>query len=242
MLDETLAAIDAVDWYGLPGPRPLSPYHHDPAAGLRALAAATTLNQASDAAAGLCLSALMYDYMMAVYPAAVVAAPLLLDIAEHAHPQARASAAAVLIRAMDCQPAHGFTRHRAGGGGEAPLCCAIADLVHTRRKALTAAGSPNLSWLYGTAEEHWRFDVREAVGDADGVSAFGVLHGVIDGRPTSRGQLYAPTETAHFPTVAVEYPPDPDTGEACLRLSGIRPEVVTPGTVVRPAECGEKVD
>ncbi|MFJ8747459.1 hypothetical protein ACIRL2_50045 [Embleya sp. NPDC127516] len=241
--------METVDWAAIP--TPFGPTARlggadgharyellDPAQGLRALASATNLSQAAEAASHLSNSTLPHSHMSAVFPAAVVAAPFLPDIAEHGRPQAR-QAAVTLLREMTCStPIPGFDRVRTAAGHHAPLCCAVAEVVRGRREVLVALGRSGGD-LLGSAAAHWRFDVCEAVAAEGGTVAFGILDGVLPAEPP-RGELHLAGVRVSITSVVVEYPPVEECGDACVRLVGAPIGESVDGGVVRPAECGER--
>ncbi|MFE7478927.1 hypothetical protein [Streptomyces sp. NPDC057552] len=202
-----IEVVEAVDWDRLPGPADL--YRPDHAAtSLRALATATGLVQAADAGALLAGGGLLHDHSGAVFPAAVVAAPILLAIARHGHPQAGATALGLLDDALAFATHDGRRTRVATPYAEAvPTCCALAD--HLRRGAdLLAAAGHEGKRLLAEAAAHWRFDVREVAAEGDGAVALGSLSGRFpDGDGTRaaelhRGRPYRPARTGRTPLPA----------------------------------------
>lgn len=114
-----------------------------------------------------------------------------------------------------------------------PLCCAVADLVRARRAALHSLGKPGRALLKET-DEHWRFEVSETLAEGERLLAFGALAGHLH-PDTARGE---DQRSGAVGSVSVEYPPVDESGDACLRLEGLTEVAV--GTVLRPADCGER--
>ncbi|MDX3098667.1 hypothetical protein PV417_29795 [Streptomyces sp. ME19-03-3] len=246
-----LTEIDAVDWNAIPAPRPrprADDARHgardgrpDPAAALRALAAARDLDAVAAAVAALAGSPLLRGHGGEVLPGAVVAAPFLLDIAERGHPYARESSVVLLDGAMRSAPLAGFSRIRTAAGHDAPLCCAIADIVRDRRDALSACGRSG-GYLLTASDAHWRFDIREASRSADAaddVVALGTLGGGPPA-PSSGGELHHDGSVTAVGAIGVECPPVDATAGACLRLSGLTAGTVDggglAGAVLYPAD------
>ncbi|MDX2646114.1 hypothetical protein PV341_21635 [Streptomyces sp. PA03-1a] len=248
-----LTEIDAVNWNAIPTPRPrprtadardgARAERPDPAAGLRALAAARDLEGVASAVAALTSSSLLRGRTGEVLPGAVVAAPFLLDIAEQGHPHARESAVVLLDGAMRSAPLADFSRFRTPAGHDAPLCCAIAELVRARRDSLAECGRSG-KYLLKASDAHWRFDIREASG-ASGASGEIVALGILQGglpAPSSGGELHHDGSVTAVGAVGVECPPVDATAEACLRLSGLAADAADggelAGAVLYPAACG----
>lgn len=238
MLTERIAAVD---WAAIPTPVlrvppwaaeqfPQGWQLPDPVAPLQALATARNQVQVANAVSRLENTSILHGHMAAIFPAAVAAAPFLLEIAEQpdAFPLARRSALGLLSEFLTLAPFAGF--NRVDG---TPLCCAVAELVRTRRAFLHSLGKPGKELLKET-DEHWRFEVSEALAEGDQLLAFGGLAGVL---PTdaARGE---DQRSGTVCAISVEYPPVGESGDACLRLEGLAE--VTAGTVLRPAECGER--
>ncbi|MEV6475832.1 hypothetical protein [Streptomyces sp. NPDC051657] len=233
---DALEAIAAVDWDGLPGPA--DPY--DPAraaAGLRALATATGLVRAADAGALLAGGGLVHDHSGAVFPAAVVAAPLLLAVARHGRPEAGATALGLLDDALAFATRDGSTRVATPYAEAVPICCALADHLRGGADVLATRGREGRR-LLADAAEHWRFDVQEVVAEGDGTAAFGALAGRFpDG--TRAAELHRTGRATVLARVVLHYPPQPDGGsDACLRVDGLRPGELAPPAVLFPARCG----
>ncbi|MBX9388255.1 hypothetical protein ACFPZ0_22515 [Streptomonospora nanhaiensis] len=239
MLTERIAAVD---WAAIPTPvlalpawAPESTWRPpDPAAPLRALATARTRFEAAEAVTRLENSSVLHGHMGAVFPAAVAAAPFLLEIAERpdAPRWTREAALDLLGEFLVRYPVAGY--NRVGG---TPLCCAVADLVRARADRLRALGAPGRE-LLKEAAAHWRFAVAESYAERDRLIAFGRLAGA----PPAAGTRAEAGPEGPVCEVWVEYPPQDASGgpaDACLRLAGTAeaPE----GTVLRPAECGERL-
>ncbi|MFF3252206.1 hypothetical protein [Actinacidiphila glaucinigra] len=234
-----LTEIDAVNWNAIPTPRP-RPRTEDARDGLRALAAARDLDAVASAVAALTSSSLLRGRTGEVLPGAVVAAPFLLDIAEHGHPHARESAVVLLDRAMRSAPLADFSRFRTAAGHDAPLCCAIAELVRARGDSLAECGRSG-KYLLKASDAHWRFGIREASGASGDVVALGTLQGGLPA-PSAGGELHHDGAVTAVGSVRVECPPVDDTAEACLRLSGLRADAADDGgltgAVLYPAAGG----
>ncbi|MFD5191732.1 hypothetical protein ACFWMU_26920 [Streptomyces sp. NPDC058357] len=243
--------MDAVDWASIPTPRSRVPRAGrgapewcdlpSPREGLAALAAARSLPQVAAASSSLTSSAVLWGHMGAVFPAAVVAAPFLLDIAERQDcAPARGAALALLGDMMDSLPFAGFDRFTAPDGHRAPLCCAVAGLVRERRASISALGESGVS-LVRNSDEHWRFDVRDAAVQGNGALVLGVLGGRIP-TPPPEGEIHHAGGVARAASIALACPVDDGTGEACLRLGGMSAsELCTVGAVIHPARCGDEV-
>ncbi|WP_372346022.1 hypothetical protein [Streptomyces sp. KL116D] len=245
-----LEEIDAVDWASLPG----RPDRYEPAVvvrGLKALAEAVDLRQVAEARSRLADRGILHGHSAAAFPAAAVAAPLLLDIAQHGPPVARGTALGLLGEALDCYPHAGYTRVTDHDGIAVPLCCAIAHHLRVRRAFLVGLGKAGRS-LLADADTHWRFEVRECVADSGDAVAFGILAGRLpDG--VHEAETHRAGVIAGLSEVTVEYPlaagsPESESeaeveseAEACLRVTGRQPAELPPGTVLLPADCGDRV-
>jgi hypothetical protein len=233
-----LKAIDAVDWGAIPG----HPDWYVPdrvASGLRALAHATNLIQAADAGSLLDGGGILHGHSGAVFPAAVEAAPLLLDIAQQGHAAARGAALGFLDEALSCIPHAGYTRVTTPYGDAVPICCAIAHHLRSRAGFLAGLGRTG-KLLLADAAEHWRFEMGECVADGDDTVAFGVLEGRFPG-DVHAAELHVAGSRTVLDEVALEYPQAKDSSEAGLRVVGRRPDGLAPGAMLLPAECGECV-
>lgn len=234
MLDE----IDAVDWGSIPG----HPDWYEPgraARGLSTLAAAANLVQSAEAGALLAGGGIVQGHSAAVLPAAVVATPLLLDIAQQGHPAARDTALGLLDEALSCSPHAGYTRVTAPDGTAVPICCAIAHQLRARTDFLVGLGKRGKS-LRAVAAEHWCFEIRECVADSGGTAACGILVGCLPDGVHAAEMHHAGAITV-LSELTLEYPPAEDSPEACLRVFARHPGELPPGAVLFPAECGERV-
>ncbi|MEU6666038.1 hypothetical protein [Streptomyces sp. NPDC046727] len=234
MLDE----IDAVDWGSIPG----HPDWYEPgraACGLSTLAEATNLVQAAESGSRLAGGGIVHGHSAAVFPAAVVATPLLLDIAQQGHPAARDTALGLLAEALSCYPHAGYTRVMAPDGTAVPICCAIAHHLRARTDFLVGLGKRAKS-LLAVAAEHWRFEIRECIADSGGTAAFGILAGCLpDG--VHAAEMHLAGAITVLSELTLEYPPVEDSLEACLRVFARHPGELPPGAMLLPAECGERV-
>lgn len=234
MLDE----VDAVDWGSVPG----HPAWYEPdrvARGLRALADAANLVQAAEAGSLLSGGGIVHGHSAAVFPAAVVAAPLLLDIAQQGHPAARDTALGLLDEALSCYPHAGYTRVVTPDGTAAPLCCAIAHHLRVRADFLVGLGKRGKS-LLADAAAHWRFEIRECVVDGGDTAAFGILAGRLpDG--VHAAEMHLTGAITVLNELTLEYPPTAGSSEARLRVIARHPCELPPGAVLFPAECGDRV-
>ncbi|ELP61862.1 hypothetical protein ACKI1I_21350 [Streptomyces turgidiscabies] len=234
MLDE----IDAVDWGSIPG-RP-DWYEPDRAAhGLRALSEAANLVQAAKAGSQLGGGGIVHGHSGAVFPSAVVATPLLLDIVERGHPAAGAVALGLLDEALSCCPHAGYTRVVAPDGLALPLCCAIADRVRARTDLLVGLGKRGKS-LLAEAAAHWRFEIRECVADGSDTAAFGNLAGCLsDG--VHAAEMHLGGVVTVLNELTLEYPPAEGALAACVRVIARHPGELLLGATLIPAECGDRV-
>ncbi|WPW30463.1 hypothetical protein P6B95_25895 [Streptomyces atratus] len=235
MLDE----IDAVDWGSIPG----HPDWYEPdraALGLRALSEAVNLVQASEAGSRLGGGGIVHGHSGAVFPAAVVAAPLLLDIAEQGHPAAKDTSLGLLDEALSSYPHAGYTRVVAPDCIAVPICCAIARQLRARTDFLVGLGRRGKS-LLADAAAHWCFEIHECVADRGDTVAFGVLEGCLpDGLHAA--EMHLAGVITVLSGLTLEYPPAEGSLEACLRVIARDPGELPPGAVLFPAECGERVD
>ncbi|WP_345364034.1 hypothetical protein [Actinoallomurus liliacearum] len=240
MLDnaDVLDSINAVDWAAIPGRAGwYSP--ECAAAGLRDLASATSNLEAAKAASRLAGGGIIHDHSGAVFPAAVVAAPFLLDILEHGRPKAQGAALDLLSCSLTHEPFAGYTRVDTPSVKGVPLCCAIAEQIRARDDALGAQGHGARSLLADTAE-HWRFEVRDVAAEYEATAVFGLLGGTFpDGAHAA--ELHDGRRIIQLAAVTLEIPPNADSDEACLRLIGVPVDRVRAGAVLYPAVCGERV-
>ncbi|MFI9244006.1 hypothetical protein ACIGXF_15750 [Streptomyces sp. NPDC053086] len=114
-------------------------------------------------------------------------------------------------------------------------------MIRGRRTCLRGLGKRG-RLLLAECDEHWRFEVREAVPDGGDVIALGALGGVIASSGPA-GELHHAGDIVPVARVVPEYPYDDAVGEACLRLRGAAPQDrhCRPGAVVFPAQCGNWV-
>ncbi|WP_237551302.1 MULTISPECIES: hypothetical protein [unclassified Streptomyces] len=233
-----LSAIDAVDWEAVPG----HPDWYDPARaaqGLRMLAGASNLVQAAQAGSLLGGGGIVHGHSAAVFPAAVAAAPLLLDIVQQGHPAARETALGLVDEALSSYPHAHYTRVTTSYGTGIPICCAVAHHVRARRELLASLGKRGRA-LLDDAAEHWRFEIRECVADGRDTAAFGILESCFpDGVQAVERNVDG--ELVVLDEVALEYPPTDGVLDACLRVRGRPPRDVPSGAVLYSAECGERV-
>ncbi|MFI6371150.1 hypothetical protein [Streptomyces sp. NPDC050546] len=227
-----------MNWGAIPG----HPRWYEPARvaeGLSALADAANLVQAAEAGSLLGGGGIVHGHSAAVFPAAAVAAPLLLDIVQQGHPAARDTALGLLDEALSCYPHAGYTRVTTPHGTADPICCAIAQHLRARTVLLAGLGKRGKA-LLADAAEHWRFEVRECVDDGDDTAVFGALAGCFPDGPQA-AELHLACEFTVLDGVALEYPPTDGSGEACLRVPGRPPGGLPSGATLLPAECGERV-
>ncbi|MGW2556316.1 hypothetical protein [Streptomyces sp. NPDC001635] len=231
-------AINAVDWGAIAGP----PDWYEPARaarGLRALTDAANLVEAAEASSLLGGGGIVHGHSAAVFPAAAVATPLLLDIAQQGHPAARDAALGLVDEALSSYPHGEYTRVTTSYGTAVPICCAIAHQLRARSALLAGLGKRGRA-LLADAAEHWRFEIRECVADINDTAAFGDLVGCFPSG-LHAAELHVGGEIAVLDEVALEYPPVDGSFEACLRVTGWRPAELPPCAVLFPAECGERV-
>ncbi|MGW8884592.1 hypothetical protein [Streptomyces sp. NPDC055749] len=234
-----LDAIDAVDWAAVPGHSDW--YEPDRVAtGLRALASATNLVQAAAAGSLLGCGGIVHDHSGAVFPAAAVATPFLLDIAQQGHPAARDAALGLLDEALSFSPQAGYARVATSHGRAVPVCCAIAHHLRSRADFLAGQGREGRN-LLADAAEHWRFEIRECVADGDSTAAFGILAGHLPGGVVHAAELHVAGSVIGLEEVAIEYPSAAGSSEACLRVIGRRAYELPQGATLFPAECGKCV-
>jgi hypothetical protein len=254
---DVLDAIEAVDWSAVPGRRQPEPEDaggkDDPSAlppytvwytpeyvadGLRDLARATSNLQAAIAASRLRAGGIIHDHSGALFPAAVAAAPILLDIAEHGHPKARSACLELLSESLERDPLAGYNRINTSSAGNVPLCCAIAEHLRARHDYLFAQGRIGKS-LLARAAQHWRFTVDDVVVDDD-MAVFGILRGAFPGG-RQLAELCDGHRSIQLTDVLLEIPPKEDSSEACMRLIDVPADRVRAGAVLYPAACGERV-
>lgn len=230
-------AIEAVDWDALPG----HPDWYAPeraARGLRALADAANMVQVADARSLLSGGGIVHDHSGAVFPAAAVAAPLLLDIAEQGHPVARGTAVGLVEEALAFAPHAAYARVATPCGSAVPVCCAVADHLRARTALLARRGGRGKA-LLAEAAEHWRLEIQECLAEGGDTAAFGSLAGRLPGGAHA-AELHAAGGITVLDEVSLAYPPAEDSAEACLWVRGRRPGELPPGALLFPAECGER--
>ncbi|MFC7818945.1 hypothetical protein ACFUTR_30455 [Streptomyces sp. NPDC057367] len=233
-----LDAINAVDWGAIPG----HPDWYEPARaarGLRALADAANLAEVAEASSLLRDGGIGHGHSAAVFPAAAVATPLLLDIARQGHPAARDAALGLVDEALSSYPHGEYTRVTTSYGTAVPICCTIAHQLRARSALLAELGKRGRA-LLADAAEHWRFEIRECVADSNDTAAFGALAGCFPSGMHA-AELHVGSQIAVLDEVALEYPPVNGSVEACLRVTGWHPADLPPSAVLFPAECGERV-
>jgi hypothetical protein len=230
-------AIHAVEWTAIPGP-PGWYEPEDAASGLRELAAATTLLQVTAAVSRLENGGLCHGHSGAVFPAAAVAAPVLLGIVAHAGPRARGAALDLLESGLRYDPHAGYARIDTAEAAQVPVCCAIAEHVRACGDLLHRCGEAGRLVL-AEADPHWRFQVRELFAEADDVLAYGTADGTV---PADRfpAEVHAAGRITAIADAVPEYPVDADTREGVLRLIGVQPDRVRTGAVLYSAGCGAR--
>ncbi|MER7909842.1 hypothetical protein [Streptomyces sp. NPDC096068] len=232
-----LEQIEAVDWGAVPGP----PGWYEPervAPGLRVLSGASNLVRAAKAGSLLGCGGIVHDHSGTVFPAAVLAAPLLLEIARRGHPAARDTALALLDEALCFRPHAGYERVATPDGTTAPLCCALAHHLRAHTDFLTGLGGTGRS-LLADAAAHWRFEIHECAADGPATVAFGTLTGRFPEGARS-AELHHGGDVTALNGLTLEYPPEADSPGACLRIPARRPSELPPGAVLLPAECGDR--
>ncbi|MGW6738887.1 hypothetical protein [Streptomyces sp. NPDC055013] len=233
-----LHEIDVVEWDSVPG----HPDWYEPdraAHGLRALAEAANLVQAAEAGSQLGGGGIVHGHSGAVFPAAVAATPLLLDIAHQGHPAAQDTALGLLDEALSSYPHAGYTRVTAPDGTAVPICCAIAHHLRDRADFLAGRGKSGKS-LLADAAAHWRFEIRECIADGSDTAAFGTLAGCLpDG--VHAAEMHHAGAITILSELTLEYPPAEDSRDACLRVITRDPSQLPPGAMLFPAACGDRV-
>jgi hypothetical protein len=218
-------AIETTDWAAIPGFAKF--YNPDAIApALRDLASATNPVRAAEAAGSLASGGLLHEHSGGTHPAVVAAAPILLEIIEHAHPAARPAALGLLEDAILYDPYWEYTTVATADGPDIPLCCAVAATVRSRRPLLAGLGRPGKQVLT-VADQHWRFTVHEAV---DGPGAFTALAlGSLEGEPVLPARpcdLRCPGQPAtRLSAVITAADPVPDAdGRTYLVITGLEPQ------------------
>lgn len=231
--------IEATNWAAIPG----FPKFYEPdviAPALRRLAAATSPTEAAMAAGPLFGRGLIHEHSGGAHPASVVAAPILLDIAEHAHLASRPSSLELVSRGMYNDPYAGFTTLATADGPA--LCCAIARIVRARQATLSTLGGQGKA-LLAQAAEHWRFTVHEAVHE-DGLNsalALGELEGTPE-IPAGLCDIRCPGRTVVRLKAAITAA---DARSNCadrtyLTITGLGPEYLSRGTTIW-SPCTDRV-
>ncbi|WP_432121914.1 hypothetical protein [Streptomyces sp. S1] len=230
--------IEAVEWGAVPGP----PGWYEPervAPGLRVLSGASNLVRAAEAGSLLGCGGIVHDHSGTVFPAAALAAPLLLDIARRGHPAARDTALVLLDEALCFRPHPGYERLAAPDGTAARLCCALAHHLRAHTDFLTGPGGPGRSLLTDAAA-HWRFEIHESMADGTDTTTFGTLSGRFP-KDARSAELHHDGHVTVLNGLTLEYPPEDASPEACLRIPARHPDELPPGAVLLPAGCGDGV-
>lgn len=231
------AAIAAVDWLAEPHPGTVhyEPEHIEPS--LRLLASSADPQTISLAKARLGNGGLAHQHSGQLFPAAVHAVPILLDILlGDGHPHARHAAASLLTEALQSLPPAGLTRTKTPAGAEIPLCCAMAHVIQARRDGLAALGDLSRGLLH-VADTHWSFRVTEVGADDLGTFAVGTLTGRLPSVPDP-AECHTGAGWTLIGPVRLEYPA---TQPVRLRLDDAKPEDVSAGSLLLSSECGECV-
>lgn len=235
-------AIETTDWAAIPGYADF----YDPtviASALRRVCDAVSSTQAAVAAAGLFEGGLVHGHSAGVHPAAVTAAPILLEIAEHPGSNvAQPVVLGLLEQAMTYYPYGGYTSVATEDGPDIPVCCAVARTVHARRDLLTMLGRRGKE-LLAEANQHWRFTVDEASAgtEPNSVLVLGALEGLPANPPEMCDMRYASRSALRLTAVVELAWPAADVGaEACLMLRGVSPEHLPPATTLW-SPCSDRV-
>ncbi|MFJ4835754.1 hypothetical protein ACIP79_38485 [Streptomyces sp. NPDC088747] len=231
-------AIDAVDWGAIPG----HPDWYEPARASRSLrsqADAANPVEAAEASPLLDSGGIVHGHSAAVFPAAAVAAPLLLDITQHGHPAARNAALELVDEAPSSYPHDEYTRMTTSYGPAVPICCAIAHQPRAPAAFLVELGKQSKALLAHTTK-HWCFEIRECVADSNDTAASGALPGCFPGG-VHAVELHDGGETAVLDDAALKYPPTDGSSQACSQVTGRHPGELPPGAALFPAECGERL-
>lgn len=169
----------------------------------------------------------------------MVAAPLLLDIAQQGHPAARDTALGLVDEALSSYPHVGYTRVTTPCGTAVPICCAIAHHLRARTVFLAGLGKRGKA-LLADAADHWRFEIQECAADGNDTAAFGTLAGRFPAG-VHAAELHLAGGITVLDDVVLEYPPVEGSREAALRVIGRHPGELPPGATLFPVECGERV-
>ena len=233
-------AIESTDWAAIPG---YAKFYNPTviAAALRRVADAASSTQAADAASPLFDGGLVHAHSAGAQPAAVTAAPILLEIAEHSTP-ARPLALGLLEDAMRYHPYEGYTSVATVDGPDIPVCCAIARAIHPRRDLLTTLGRTGKE-LLAEAHRHWRFTINEASAgtEPDSTLALGTLEG-LPANPPEPCDMRHPNRSAVrlIATAELAWPADAPSAETFLLLRGISPDHLPPRTTLW-SPCTDRV-
>lgn len=225
-------AIEAVDWDSLPGP----PDYYRPAAvreGLRSLACAQGRLEAASAASGLAGGGIIHDHSGTVFPSAVSAAPLLLQIAQASDSAVQEAVLELIEDALNFRPFPGFFRTQ----NEVRLCCAITAHIHAHRFALARLGNRSRS-LISTAQEHWRIDIQETCDDGADLLVLGTVTGTAAGTPQAV-ELHTDGGIALLSTMTVEYPTVGEHAQICVRIADPKLPEFHSKAALNKASCGE---
>ncbi|NYH51422.1 hypothetical protein HNR06_001011 [Nocardiopsis arvandica] len=225
-------AIEAVDWNSLPGP---ADYYRPTAAreGLHNLARARGHTEAASAASHLAGGGIIHDHSGTVFPAAVLATPLLLQIAEERTGAAQTAALELVEDTLNFRPWPGFVRTQRG----VRLCCAITDHIHAPAPNLYQLGHEGHS-LLTTAREHWRVDIEETWVESTDTLVFGTVAGTLTEFPQA-AELHTGRGVTHVSIMAVEYPATDEHAQVCVRLVGLELAGLHTGATLYSAFCGE---
>ena len=233
-MESVLEVVARTDWSAMPGsdaafvPEVIAP-------AFQALAAASSEAEAFAAVRPLANGGLRHDHSGYLHPAAVAAAPMLLDIAELSSDAVLPAIGALFLALLrDSYPWSGAPYATGSTGEERLLCCAIADTVRTRSTMLTGRGQCGAN-LLRAANAHWSFTVSE-VSEADrsgNVLALGYLIGAPE-RSYAQCELRRPHGQAVTLSARVNVlqPPAGHSGEALMRLLGIEPVQLRVGDVL----------
>jgi hypothetical protein len=231
-------AIEATDWAAIPGPADIyAP--REIAASLRALALAADEASACAATQPLVCGGLSHYHSGCVHPASLVAAPILLDIAEHGSLAAFAYACTVLSDALTGSP-------WAEDSEDPLLCCAVAELVRARAAMLVARSGQPERYLLKEANAHWALTVSEVAPGRPAQHHARARHARRRARPP--GRAYAPCEL-RIPgqpprqtdaCANVVSAPAVPGGEALVRFSFVEAGQIQPGYVLA-APCHDNV-
>ena len=187
---------------------------------------------AASAASLLAGGGIIHDHSGTVLPAAVPAAPILLQIAEKGCSGVQEAALELIVNALDFRPWPGFVRTR----DQVRLCCAIADHVHARAPALARFGDRSRR-LLRAAREHWRVNVEEIYTEGTDTLVFGTMAGSLPVVPQA-AELHVGGSVAGVSTLAMEYPAVEDHAQVCVRLTSTKLSKTHSGARLYNASCG----